>query len=221
MMNLKSLLKSAKLATFVHHQCESESIEVLKELSSFTASMPNAQMQISADQGDFLSFLVRILSAKKIIEIGTFTGYSSLCMALALPDDAKLIACDINDDWMKIAIKFWKKAKVDHKISVKLAPALETIELLSKDVDNLSSFDLAFIDADKLNNYNYYNNLLPLIKLNGVIVLDNALPGDHKTGEFKNDKNRIELIEKIKQDNRSITNLFTIGAGFLVITKIK
>lgn len=148
--------------------------EVLKCLREETDRDPNAIMQIPPEQGQFMSFLVKVLGAKKALEIGTYTGYSTLCVALALPKDGQVVACDINENWASIGRKYWKEAGVEQKIDFRLGPALRTLESLIESGE-ADSFDFAFIDADKGNYDQYYEKSIHLLRPGGVIAIDNVL----------------------------------------------
>lgn len=148
--------------------------DVLRQLREETASHQHADLQVSPDEGQFLAFLVKMLNAGKVIEIGVFTGYSSLWMAEALPDDGKLIACDVNEDYTRIARKYWKLAGVEHKIELKLAPALETLDALLESGAECC-FDFIFIDALKVEYIDYFQRSLKLLRQGGVMAVDNTL----------------------------------------------
>ena len=143
--------------------------DCLKKLREQTVSMPERNMQILPEQGQFIAMLVKILNPKRILEIGTYTGYSSLCMALALPE-VSITALDKNAEWTKIAKKYWEEADVSNRIQLTIGPALETLKTF-KD----QSYDLVFIDADKRNYINYYEEGLRVLSANGIILIDNVL----------------------------------------------
>ena len=149
---------------------------VLAELRQLTKAHPKAEMQISPDQGQFMAFLVRLAGARRVLEVGTFTGYSALSMALALPDDGTLVACDVSEDYAQIAREYWSRAQVSHKITLKLAPAADTLrELLA--TGYAESFDMCFVDADKENYDIYYELGLDLLRAGGLMIIDNVLRG--------------------------------------------
>jgi predicted O-methyltransferase YrrM len=148
--------------------------DVLRRLREETDRDPNAIMQIPPEQGQFMAFLVRMLGATKAIEIGTYTGYSALCVALALPRNGLVIACDVNDTWASIGKKYWKEAGVSDRIDFRLGPALKTIDSLLSS-GHAGTFDFAFIDADKGNYFNYYEAALSLLRPGGIIAIDNVL----------------------------------------------
>ena len=147
---------------------------VLKKLREKTAQLPTYKMQISPEQGQLMALLVELLNAKKTLEIGTYTGYSALVVALALPQDGKVVACDISEEWTNIAKQFWHEATVQNKIQLCLAPALDTLQQLL-DEGEAETFDFAFIDADKANYDAYYENSLQLLRRGGLIAIDNVL----------------------------------------------
>ena len=147
--------------------------EVLKELRLETARLGStAQMQIGPEQGAFMAMLVKLMGAKRILEVGTFTGYSSLAMALT--GDVKIIAADVSEEWTNVARKYWKKAGVEGRIELRLGPAAETLEQLLK-AGEVSRFDLIFIDADKVSYDTYYEGGLKLLRTGGVMLIDNVL----------------------------------------------
>ena len=142
---------------------------VQRRLRALTHRIPMGGMQIGPDQAALMQMIVRLIGARRCIEIGTFTGYSALAVALALPPGGKIICCDVSEEWTSIARRFWKKASVQKKILLKLGPALETLKELQ------GPFDFAFIDADKTHYQNYYEKCLKLLRRGGVIAIDNTL----------------------------------------------
>jgi len=148
--------------------------EILRRLREETSRHPYASMQISAEQGQFMALLTHLLSARRTLEIGVFTGYSSLSVALALPDDGRIIACDISDEWTSIARRYWREAGVERKIDLRVGPALKTLDDLIAQGQG-GRFDFAFIDADKSNYANYYDRALVLVRPGGLIAVDNVL----------------------------------------------
>lgn len=195
--------------------------DVLKSLRNETAAMPMARMQISPEQGKFLRLLVELVGARRIIEVGVFTGYSSLSMALALPEDGQIIACDVNEEWTSIASRYWEAAGVAEKIDLRLAPALETLdELVAQGASG--SFDLAFIDADKENYGNYYERSLALLRTGGLIIVDNALwdgrVADHAVTDHETQAIRA-LNELASSDPRATSSLIPVGDGVLLARK--
>jgi len=150
--------------------------DVLSRLREETRHLDMAMMQISPEQGQFFSLLTKLLNVRRAIEVGVFTGYSSLSVAMSLPPDGQLVACDINKQCTDIAKRYWRQAGVQDKIQLRLGPALDTLQELL-DSGEESQFDFAFIDADKTNYRHYYEKCLSLIKPGGVIVIDNVLWG--------------------------------------------
>ncbi|HVK23442.1 MAG TPA: class I SAM-dependent methyltransferase [Actinokineospora sp.] len=155
--------------------------DLLRDLAAETIeAYPDASvMQISHDEGEFFTMLVRMLGAKNAVEVGVFTGYSSICVARGLPDDGKLIACDVSEEWTSIARKYWERAGVADKIDLRIAPAIETLRALPTD----PVIDFAFVDADKENYPAYYEELVPRLRPGGVIALDNVLRGGRVVDE--------------------------------------
>jgi len=147
---------------------------VLQKLRDYTAELPLSVMQIAPEQAQFMQFLIRMLHAKKVLELGTFTGYSALAMALALPDDGRVVTCDINTEWTDQAEPFWKEAEQAHKIDLRIGQALATLQVLL-DAGEAHTFDFIFIDADKTNYVEYYELALQLVSPSGVIAIDNTL----------------------------------------------
>jgi caffeoyl-CoA O-methyltransferase len=148
--------------------------DILRRLREETSSHPYASMQISAEQGQFMALLIHLLSARRTLEIGVFTGYSALAVAMALPDDGRVIACDISEEWTSIARRYWHEAGVERKIDLRLGPALKTLDDLIAQGQG-GRFDFAFIDADKENYANYYERALVLLRPGGLIAVDNVL----------------------------------------------
>src|SRR3954468_2316383 len=181
---------------------------VLRELRKATASVKWSGMQIGADQGNLMALLVKLMGAKRCLEIGTYTGYSALAVALALPKDGKLICCDISEEWTAIGKPFWKKAGVEKKIDLRIAPALETLKKLK------GPFDFVFIDADKPNYSNYYDRCLPLVRKGGIIAVDNTLWSGWVADKSQTDADTVALREfndKLHRDERVALSLLPIG----------
>ncbi|MDJ0595330.1 MAG: class I SAM-dependent methyltransferase [Pleurocapsa sp. MO_226.B13] len=195
--------------------------EVLTQLRQETARHPASIMQISPDQGQFMAFLVKLLGAKKTLDIGVFTGYSSLVVALALPEDGRVIACDRDPEVTKIARRYWQAAGVEHKIDLRLAPALETLDRLITE-GQTGSFDFAFIDADKRNYHHYYERLLSLLRPGGVIAIDNVLWFGSVADPQDTDKRTIairEFNQKVHQDRRVEISMLSIADGLTLVMK--
>ncbi len=195
--------------------------EVLTQLRAETNRHRASIMQISPDQGQFMALLVKLLGAKKTLDIGVFTGYSSLVVALALPEDGKVIACDRDPESTKIARRYWQKAGVEDKIDLHLAPALDTLDcLIAQGEEN--SFDFAFIDADKNNYYNYYQRSLTLLRTGGIVAIDNVLWFGRVADPQNTDKRTIAIREfnrKIHQDKRVEVSMLPIADGLTLAIK--
>lgn len=174
---------------------------LLNQLREETDQLEAATMQISADQGQFMALLLKIQNAKRVIEIGTFTGYSALVMAQALPEDGEIVCCDTSEEWTAIARRYWAEAGMDKKINLRLAPALETLDTLIAE-GKQSMFDFAFIDADKVNMSNYYERCLQLIRSGGLIAVDNVLWG----GDVVDPENQKEDTVAIREFNKQLGN---------------
>jgi caffeoyl-CoA O-methyltransferase len=195
--------------------------EAQKALRKETAKLPFAMMQIGPDQGAFLTLLVGAIGAKTAIEIGTFTGYSAIAIARALPKSGKLICCDVSEEWTSMARKAWKEAGLERRIELKLAPALETLEgLIGKGKEG--SFDFAFIDADKTGYDAYYEACLKLLRPGGLIALDNMLWSGAVADKTAKDKDTLALRalnRKISGDARVDAALLTVGDGIMLARK--
>ncbi|MCH7943798.1 MAG: class I SAM-dependent methyltransferase [Proteobacteria bacterium] len=148
--------------------------DVLRRLREETAAMPLSIMQIAPEQGQFMALLVELMGAVRCIEVGVFTGYSSLAVALALPPEGRITACDVSEEFTAVARRYWRQAGVDHKIDLRLAPALETLDGLIAEGAR-GTYDFAFIDAEKSEYADYYERLLTLLRPGGLILIDNVL----------------------------------------------
>ncbi|PJD94660.1 MAG: SAM-dependent methyltransferase [Legionella sp.] len=192
---------------------------VLSELRQETAKMELAAMQIAPEQGQFMQFLLHSIQAERVLELGTFTGYSALAMSLALPDHGKVITCDISAQWTKNAASYWKKAQQEHKIELRLGPALESLYILLNEGWQ-HSFDFIFIDADKTNYIEYYELALKLIKPKGIIAIDNVLWGGKVIDPLDTGSQTREirkLNDHIKQDQRVYISLLPIADGLFLV----
>jgi predicted O-methyltransferase YrrM len=195
--------------------------DVLARLRQATASVAHNEMQIGADQGQLLGLLVKSIGARRCIEIGTYTGYSALAVALALPADGLLVACDVSEEWTSIGRPFWREAGVEQRIDLRIQPALETLdELLAN--GGKGTFDFAFLDADKTSYAAYYEKLLELLRVGGLIAVDNtlALAGEPiielQTGSAKALRT---LNEALRGDERVDVAMLTIGEGLTLLRK--
>jgi len=199
----------------------SRETKLMARLRDETAKMPGAGMQIPPMQGQFLAFLVSLIGARRGIEIGTFTGYSALWVASALPDDGKLICCDVNETTTAVARRYWKEAGVDRKIELRLAPALDTLKSLLAS-GGAGTFHYVFIDADKENYDAYYEHALELVHTGGLIVFDNMLWGGSVAESDKRDADTRALKAlnaKLRDDKRIDLSLLYIGDGVTLARK--
>ena len=190
-------------------------------LRAATAPHRYAGMQISPDQGQFMALLIKLLGAQRAIEIGVFTGYSALTVALALPDDGRLLACDISDEYTSVGRPYWQQAGVTHKIDLRLAPALETLDAQLAD-GAAGQYDFAFIDADKTGYDAYYERCLTLLRPGGLLAVDNtlwsgAVANDADQGESTRAIRALNL--KIAADTRVTASLVPIGDGLYLARK--
>ena len=194
---------------------------ILKELRDHTYDMEERAMQISPEQGQFMQMLVKLIGAKNTLEVGVFTGYSSLALALSLPADGRIVACDVNPQYTSIAEKFWLSAGVREKIDLRIGPAKDTLsELISAGLTG--TFDFAFIDADKINYDHYFELCLELIRPGGLITIDNVLWGGAVSDDDINDAdtNSIRALnDKLHQDKRIDLSLVPIGDGLTLAMK--
>jgi len=216
----RSLPLSDELQAYVDRHGTREH-PVQAELRAATAGMKHALMQIGPDQGSFMAMLVKLISARRTIEIGVFTGYSALAVALALPADGKVVACDVSEEWTSMARRYWEKAGVAGKIDLKLAPALETLDALIAE-GQAGRFDFAFIDADKKNYPGYYERCLTLLRAGGLIAVDNTLwSGAVIDGADRSvDTVAIRAFnEAVQRDERVDVALLTVGDGLTLARK--
>ncbi|OUL35741.1 SAM-dependent methyltransferase [Nostoc sp. T09] len=195
--------------------------EILAQLRQETAQHPMARMQIAPEQGQFMALLMQLLGAKKTLELGVFTGYSTLVVALALPNDGKVVACDVNEEFTAIARRYWQQAGVANKIDLHIAPALETLDSLLA-AGEAETFDFAFIDADKSNYDAYYERSLQLVRAGGLIAIDNVF-WSGRVADPQVQDNRTRKIrtfnQKLHQDQRITLSLIPIGDGLTLALK--
>lgn len=194
---------------------------LLAELRAETTKLPLGIMQIAPEQGQFMAMLAELIGARRAIEIGTFTGYSALCVAQAMPADGRLIACDISEEFTAIARRYWAKAGVSGKIDLRLAPALETLRGLLA-AGEAGRFDFAFIDADKQEYEEYYEAVLKLLRPGGLVTIDNVLWDGAVADPAKDDEDTVairKLNEKLKSDSRISLSLVPIGDGLTLARK--
>jgi predicted O-methyltransferase YrrM len=186
-----------------------------------TNAVPHGRMQTGPDQAAFLSFLVKLIGAKRAIEVGVFRGFGSLAIASALPPDGKLIACDVSEEYTRAARAYWKEAGIESKIDLRIAPATETLDALIAS-EGPGSFDFAFVDADKSNYPAYYERCLTLMRIGGLIAFDNVLWGGTVADKRYKDEDTSALRAlnlQIRDDARVDAVLVTIGDGFHLARK--
>ncbi|MEM1254622.1 MAG: class I SAM-dependent methyltransferase [Cyanobacteria bacterium P01_H01_bin.21] len=216
--------KTGKLNSHLYDYLLSVSLrepEILTQLRQETAQLPASNMQISPDQGQFMALLVKLMGAKKILEIGTFTGYSALWMALALPADGTLITCDIREEAREYGPSYWQAAGVEERIDLRIAPALDTLDsLLTTGQGN--TFDFAFIDADKTNYPHYYEKCLKLLRPGGLMAIDNVLWGGAVANPEKTDPDTMalrKLNQTLHHDPRIELSMLPIADGLTLAFK--
>ncbi len=196
-------------------------LPILAELRQETEHHKQARMQISPDQGQLIALLIRLMSARRVLEIGVFTGYSSLTMALALPTDGVLVACDISEEYTAIAKRYWRQAGVQSKIDLRIAPALETLDSLLES-GQAETFDFAFVDADKANYANYYDRALKLLRPGGLMAIDNVL-WSGRVADIQSTDKIVQTMrifnQKVARDNRVQVSLLPLGDGITLALK--
>lgn len=196
--------------------------DVLRRLREETiATNPQALMAISPVEGQFMALLVKLIGAVKTLEVGVFTGYSSLCAALALPPHGRVVACDVSEEWTSVARRYWAEAGVADKITLRLAPALETLDGLLRD-GQAGTFDFAFIDADKGNYDNYYERALKLMRRGGLVIFDNMLWSGRVADPSLQDAETVALRalnEKLHHDERVFVSLLPVRDGMSLAVK--
>jgi predicted O-methyltransferase YrrM len=194
---------------------------LLRRLRDETALDEMARMQVAPEQGQFIAWLVELTGARQALEIGVYTGYSTLCIARGLPDEGCVVACDVSESWTRIARRYWQAAGVDHKIDLHLAPAAETLAALLQRGDH-DRFDFAFIDADKENYDLYYERCLQLVRPGGLIAIDNVLWGGAVIDETIQDADTVAiraLNSKLRDDERVAISLLPIADGLTLLRK--
>jgi predicted O-methyltransferase YrrM len=195
--------------------------DVLRRLRQETARMPDARMQIAPDQGQFMALLVELTGARRTLEVGVFTGYSSLVVALALPADGRIVACDVTEEWTAIARRYWAEAGVADKIDLRLAPALDTLDALIA-TGEAGTFDFAFIDADKEEYADYYECTLELLRPGGLVCVDNVLWSGKVIDPAVSDADTLAIRafnEKLADDARISLSLLSIADGLTLARK--
>jgi predicted O-methyltransferase YrrM len=217
--------RSIGLSETLHQYLLANSVrepEILASLRQETDRHPLSNMQISPEQGQLMGLLVQLIGAKKCLEIGVFTGYSSLSVALNLPDDGRIVACDVSDEFTSIARKYWQAAGVSEKIDLQIAPALDTLDRLIANGE-AGTFDFAFIDADKNNYAAYYDRCFELVRQGGLILVDNVLWYGRVIDPTMDADKRTQAIKQINQqiyhDDRVQISLIPIGDGLTIARK--
>ncbi len=196
--------------------------DILKQLREETAKMANANMQIAPEQGQFMAFLIKLMKAHKTLEVGTFTGYSSLAVALALPVLGEMVCCDISEEYTAIARKYWELAGVVEKMELRLGPAVETLDALVTDENQVGTFDFAFIDADKTGYPDYYERALKLLRPGGLAAFDNVFRGGRVADPGENDESTTvmrEFNQDLREDTRIDLSMVPIADGLTLAMK--
>ena len=220
MANRTLSLTNALHAYLVEHSVREP--EILQRLRTQTAQDPMSMMQIGPEQGQFMQLLVQLMGAKTCMEIGVFTGYSTLAVALVLPEQGRIVACDVSEKWTAIARKYWKEAGVAGKIDLRIGPAVSTLDELIAN-GKAGTFDFVFIDADKSNYLNYYERALILARAGGLIAVDNTLWGGQVLdGASQSEDTRAirRFNEMLRSDLRVHLSLLPIGDGLTLALKL-
>ena len=220
-MSTATIILDEKLREYLLNISVKES-EILRELREETAQMEYSAMQISPEQGAFMSFLVELIQAKRTLEIGVFTGYSALVVAMALPEDGIVTACDVSEEWANVGMKYWKKAQVEDKINLRIAPALKTLDQLLSE-GKQGTYDFAFIDADKIEYQGYFDKSLELLRIGGLIAIDNVLWGGSVIDDSIQDSSTKAIRKfnkKLYQDERVSISMVPIGDGLTLARKL-
>ena len=194
---------------------------ILAELRAETAKMPRAVMQVSPEQGQFMQMLARLVGARNCVEVGVFTGYSSLAVALALPPEGRIVACDVSEEWTSMARGYWRRAGVEHKIDLRIAPANETLDRLLAGGGG-GRYDFAFIDADKSNYGGYYERCLALLRPGGLIAIDNTLWSGKVADPAVADADTVALRAlnaMVHKDERVTMSMLPVGDGLTLALK--
>ena len=194
---------------------------VCQQLREQTNAMPAATMQVSPEQGQFMAFLVELTGARKAVEVGTFTGYSALCVAQALPEDGTLVCCDVSEVWTGVGKKYWEQAGVSDRVDLRIGPAVDTLKAI-RDAGEEGTFDFGFIDADKTSYQSYYEHMLSLLRPGGLLLIDNVLWGGSVADPDKTDEDT-EAIRALNaflhQDDRVSLSMLPVGDGLTLALK--
>lgn len=221
-MSAKTLALTEPLhAYLVQHSVRD--LPVLKALREKTAALPMARMQISPEQGQLMQVLVKALGARRCLEVGVFTGYSALSVALALPADGRIVACDVSEEWTAIGREAWKQAGVAGKIDLRIAPAAQTLDALLAE-GGAGTYDFAFIDADKGGYADYYERCLELLRPGGMIAVDNTLWSGRVADPAEKDADTVALKafnDALHRDERVTIAMVPIGDGLTLAVKAR
>jgi len=194
---------------------------VCQQLRKETMPMKMGMMQVSPEQGQFMAFLVELTGTRKAVEAGTFTGYSALCVAQALPADGTLVCCDVSDEWTAVGKKYWEQAGVSDRISLRIGPAIDTLKSM-RDAGEEGTFDFGFIDADKANYQSYYEHVIALLRTGGLLLIDNVLWGGSVANPDKTDEDT-EAIRALNtfvhHDDRVSLSMLPVGDGLTLALK--
>jgi len=195
--------------------------DVLARLREETTTMRRGGMQVSPEQGQFMRFLVELIGARRALEVGVFTGYSALSVALALPEDGRLIACDVDEDYTAMARRYWEAAGIADRIELRLAPALDTLDALIAE-GRSNEFDFAFIDADKVNYLGYYERCLDLVRRGGIVAIDNTL-WQGRVIDVSDESDDTEAVRALNRslhgDERVTLSMLPVGDGLTLARK--
>ena len=192
-----------------------------QQLREETKPIKMGMMQVSPEQGQFMSLLVELMGARKAVEVGTFTGYSALCVAQALPADGMLVCCDVSEEWTAVGKKYWEQAGVSDRIDLRIGPAVDTLKVM-RDAGEEGTFDFGFIDADKTNYQYYYEHVLALLRTGGLLLIDNVLWGGSVANLDKTDEDT-EAIRALNtfvhHDDRVSLSMLPVGDGLTLALK--
>ena len=195
--------------------------DLKRRLREETMRLPWGMMQVAADQAQFMALMTRAIGARRALEVGVFTGYSALCVAEALPPDGKLIACDVSEEWTAIGRRYWREAGLDHKIDLRIGPAIDTLDALLRE-GRAGQFDMAFVDADKISYDGYYERCLKLLRTGGLMMFDNVLWGGSVADASKGSEDTEALRAlnaKLHDDPRIDLALVPLGDGITMALK--
>lgn len=219
-MSFKALQMTESLLAYLRQVSLRES-DLMRRLREETARMPNSNMQIAPEQGQFMALLVELMGARKTLEVGVFTGYSALAVAQALPEDGRVVACDVSEEWTRVGRRYWAEAGVAHKIDLRLAPGQETLDQLLQDGE-AGTFDFAFLDADKAGYAEYYEKMLQLLRPGGLLMVDNVLwSGAVADPSVQDETTRLlrSFNERLAGDARVSLSLLPIADGVTLARK--